>query len=83
MKYSILMVSIIAVAATMTPGPSHAQDDEQVALYLSIDCMKSTASDYVSVGKRCIRSWLIRVSKTAGRFTRFFTGIDRGVISTL
>ncbi len=49
MKYSILMVSIIAVAATMTPGPSHAQDDEQVALYLSIDCMKSTASDYVSV----------------------------------
>jgi hypothetical protein len=49
MKYSSLIVFIIAAAATMMPSLSHAQDDEQAALYVSIDCMKSTAIDYVSV----------------------------------
>jgi hypothetical protein len=49
MKCSSLLISIIAAAATMTPRPGYAQDDGQAALYISIDCMKSTAIDYVSV----------------------------------
>lgn len=49
MKTSSLLVSIIAAAATMTPGPGYAQEDGNAALYVSVDCMKSTAIDYVSV----------------------------------
>jgi hypothetical protein len=49
MKYSGSLVSMIAAAATMTPSPGYAQDDENAALYVSVDCMKSTAIDYVSV----------------------------------
>ena len=49
MKYSSLLVCIFAAAATMTPSLGYAQDDGNAALYVSVDCMKSTAIDYVSV----------------------------------
>ena len=49
MKFSSLLVFIIAAAVLMTPSPSHAQDVESNSLYVTIDCMKSTGIDYVSV----------------------------------
>ena len=49
MKVTSLHVTIIAAAVLLTPVASYAQDEKQPKLYVSVDCMKSTAVDYASV----------------------------------
>jgi hypothetical protein len=49
MKLISLLISIIAATALMTPASIRAQDEARPRLYLSLDCMKSTAIDYRGV----------------------------------
>ncbi len=45
----------IAAAALLVPGAGIAQQAEDPALYLSVDCVKSTSNDYERLGKE---TWL-------------------------
>ena len=52
MKSKLLKALRVIVAGMMTMTiPTLAQADESDPLYLSLDCMKSTAADYVAVEK--------------------------------
>jgi len=43
------LITIITVMALVASAPSYAQKEEQPPLYVSVECMKSTASDYTRV----------------------------------
>jgi hypothetical protein len=49
MKAITSLITIIATALLVTPASSYAQNDAPPPLYVSVECMKSTASDYTSV----------------------------------
>lgn len=46
---TIISFAVIASAALAFSGATLAQDDEQPALHVAVDCMKATAADYASV----------------------------------
>lgn len=49
MRITGTFIAVIAAAVLVVPGESVAQDGERPPLYMSVDCMKSTAVDYSSV----------------------------------
>jgi len=46
---SLRTILIIAAGLLVPPGVATAQDEESQPLYVSVDCMKSAAADYVAV----------------------------------
>jgi hypothetical protein len=49
MKMTTLFNAVITAAMLAIPGVALAQDEDRPPLYVSVDCMKSTAADYSSV----------------------------------
>ena len=49
MKATSLLITIIAAAVLVAPASSYAQNNARTPLYVSVECMKSNASDYTSV----------------------------------
>lgn len=49
MKMTTLFNAVITAAMLAIPGVAVAQDEDRPPLYVSVDCMKSTAADYSSV----------------------------------
>ena len=49
MKIANLLVSIIGLTVLLTSVSSYAQNEARPPLYVEVECMKSTASDYTSV----------------------------------